>query len=82
MFFMFTLPDGSFECLMMPPVVSCALHRCVRVRLFTEDIPTACARIDALRSHGYSSEAVRLAVAVVETMKEHQKVFTSSTSSL
>ncbi|XP_014663283.1 PREDICTED: zinc finger SWIM domain-containing protein 6-like [Priapulus caudatus] len=40
--------------------------------LWHEHIPTACARVDALRSHGYSKEALRLAVAVVRTMKENQ----------
>lgn len=33
----------------------------------------ACSRVDALRSHGYSAEALRLAVAVVRTMKQAQK---------
>ncbi|XP_015278338.1 PREDICTED: zinc finger SWIM domain-containing protein 4-like, partial [Gekko japonicus] len=31
--------------------------------------PTACARVDALRSHGYPREALRLAVAVVNAMR-------------
>ena len=29
----------------------------------------ACARVDALRSHGFTKEALRLTVAVVRTMK-------------
>lgn len=31
--------------------------------------PMACARVDALRSHGYPREALRLAVAVVNAMR-------------
>lgn len=38
-----------------------------------EHIPTACARVEALRSHGYQSEALRLAVAIVRTMKRQQR---------
>ncbi|XP_039627317.1 zinc finger SWIM domain-containing protein 4-like [Polypterus senegalus] len=34
-----------------------------------EQLPTACARVDALRSHGYPKEALRLAVAVVHTLR-------------
>nr|XP_033780568.1 zinc finger SWIM domain-containing protein 4 isoform X2 [Geotrypetes seraphini] len=34
-----------------------------------DSFPTACARVDALRSHGYPREALRLAVAVVNTMR-------------
>ncbi|KAK0052119.1 zinc finger SWIM domain-containing protein 5-like isoform X1 [Biomphalaria pfeifferi] len=37
--------------------------------LWKEYVPTACARVDALRSHGYTKEALRLAVAIVRTMK-------------
>ena len=40
---------------------------------FPEHIPTACARVDALRSHGYIREALRLAVVIVRTLKEHQR---------
>ncbi|XP_019724913.1 zinc finger SWIM domain-containing protein 5 isoform X1 [Hippocampus comes] len=32
-------------------------------------VPTACARVDALRSHGYSREALRLAVAIINTLR-------------
>ena len=39
-----------------------------------EHIPTACARVDALRSHGYTTEALRLAVAIVRTMKRTQLI--------
>jgi len=42
--------------------------------LWHEHIPTACARVDALRSHGYTSEALRLAVAIVRTMKRNQQL--------
>ncbi|KAK6468779.1 zinc finger SWIM domain-containing protein 4-like [Huso huso] len=34
-----------------------------------EQLPTACARVDALRSHGYSKEALQLAGAVVHTLR-------------
>ncbi|GFR94922.1 zinc finger SWIM domain-containing protein 5 [Elysia marginata] len=37
--------------------------------LWKEYVPTACARVDALRSHGYVREALRLSVAIVRTMK-------------
>lgn len=39
----------------------------------TEPVPVACSRVDALRSHGYTSEALRLAVAVVRTLKQAQR---------
>ncbi|KAL5017228.1 hypothetical protein ScPMuIL_006817 [Solemya velum] len=41
--------------------------------LWSEHLPTACARVDALRSHGYVKEALRLAVAIVRTLKNKQK---------
>ncbi|XP_023225369.1 zinc finger SWIM domain-containing protein 4-like [Centruroides sculpturatus] len=41
--------------------------------LWHEHIPTACARVEALRSHGYQQEALRLAVAIVRTMKRQQR---------
>ncbi|RWS16826.1 zinc finger SWIM domain-containing protein 4-like protein [Dinothrombium tinctorium] len=41
--------------------------------LWNEEIPTACARVEALRCHGYRQEALRLAVAVVRTMKRQQR---------
>nr|XP_006003722.1 PREDICTED: zinc finger SWIM domain-containing protein 4 isoform X2 [Latimeria chalumnae] len=34
-----------------------------------DSFPTACARVDALRSHGYPKEALRLAVAVVNALR-------------
>ena len=40
---------------------------------FTEHLPTACARVDALRSHGYPKEALRLAVGIVRNLKKQQK---------
>jgi hypothetical protein len=42
--------------------------------LFSEHIPTSCARVDALRSHGYAKEALRLALVIVRTMKRQQRV--------
>ncbi|EDO48139.1 predicted protein [Nematostella vectensis] len=39
---------------------------------WTEDVPVAAARVDALRAHGYPTEALRLAVAVARGMKEEQ----------
>lgn len=41
--------------------------------MFLEHIPTACARVEALRSHGYRQQALRLAVAIVRTMKKQQQ---------
>lgn len=35
-------------------------------------MPTCAARVDALRSHGHQGAALRLAVAVVRTMKQQQ----------
>ncbi|KAF0046099.1 hypothetical protein F2P81_002628 [Scophthalmus maximus] len=59
--------------------------------LWHEHVPTACARVDALRSHGYPKEALRLAIAIVNTLRRqqqkqleffrtHKKVDRSSTS--
>ena len=42
--------------------------------LWQEHIPTAAARVDALKTHGLDKEAVRLAVAVVRTMKYNQLI--------
>ena len=42
--------------------------------LWHEHVPTACARVDALRSHGYHAEALRLAVSIVRTMKRNQQL--------
>ena len=42
--------------------------------LWHEHVPTACARVDALRSHGYHCEALRLAVSIVRTMKRNQEL--------
>lgn len=39
----------------------------------TDHVPTACARVDALRSHGYSREALRLAVAIINTLRLQQQ---------
>uniref|UniRef100_A0A4W5R5R9 Zinc finger SWIM-type containing 6 n=1 Tax=Hucho hucho TaxID=62062 RepID=A0A4W5R5R9_9TELE len=41
--------------------------------LWHEHVPTACARVDALRSHGYPREALRLAIAIVNTLKRQQQ---------
>ncbi len=48
---------------------------CTDVFLYclSEHIPTACARVDALRSHGYHQEALRLAVAIVRNLKQQQR---------
>lgn len=46
----------------LPLVSSCAEH-----------VPTACARVDALRSHGYPKEALRLAIAIVNTLRRQQQ---------
>ena len=38
-----------------------------------EHIPTACARVGALKSHGYTQEALRLAVVIVRNLKHLQR---------
>lgn len=40
--------------------------------LFSEALPLCAARVDSLRSHGHQEAALRLAVAVVRTMKQQQ----------
>ena len=45
----------------------------VDFHLSAEHVPTACARVDALRSHGYPREALRLAIAVVNTLRRQQQ---------
>ncbi|XP_043244251.1 zinc finger SWIM domain-containing protein 4-like [Amphibalanus amphitrite] len=40
--------------------------------LWREHLPTACARVNALRSHGYTREALRLATSIVRTLKLSQ----------
>lgn len=40
---------------------------------FLDHVPTACARVDALRSHGYPREALRLAVAIINTLRLQQQ---------
>ena len=47
---------------------------CYVMAAVPEHIPTACARVDALRSHGYTTEALRLAVSIVRTMKRTQLI--------
>nr|CAD7568287.1 unnamed protein product [Timema californicum] len=42
--------------------------------LWHEPLPTCAARVDALRSHGHQSAALRLAVSVIRTMKQQQLV--------
>ncbi|EHA99759.1 Zinc finger SWIM domain-containing protein 5 [Heterocephalus glaber] len=41
--------------------------------LWLEHVPTACARVDALRSHGYPKEALRLTVAIINTLRLQQR---------
>ncbi|XP_027875510.1 zinc finger SWIM domain-containing protein 5 isoform X2 [Xiphophorus couchianus] len=41
--------------------------------LWLDHVPTACARVDALRSHGYTREALRLAVAIINTLRLQQQ---------
>ncbi|XP_051498887.1 zinc finger SWIM domain-containing protein 6 isoform X2 [Apus apus] len=41
--------------------------------LWHEHVPTACARVDALQSHGYPREALRLAIAIVNTLRRQQQ---------
>uniref|UniRef100_A0AAY5KBU0 ZSWIM4-8 C-terminal domain-containing protein n=1 Tax=Esox lucius TaxID=8010 RepID=A0AAY5KBU0_ESOLU len=40
--------------------------------LWLDHVPTACARVDALRSHGYPREALRLGVAIINTLRLQQ----------
>lgn len=40
--------------------------------LWHEHVPTACARVDALRSHGYPRQSLRLAIAIVNTLRRQQ----------
>ncbi|TSO25252.1 Zinc finger SWIM domain-containing protein 5 [Bagarius yarrelli] len=42
-------------------------------RIISNHVPTACARVDALRSHGYPREALRLAVAIINTLRLQQQ---------
>ncbi|KAM8828168.1 zinc finger SWIM domain-containing protein 6 isoform 1-T1 [Spinachia spinachia] len=41
--------------------------------LWHEHVPTACARVDALRSHGHPKEALQLAIAIVNTLRRQQQ---------
>nr|XP_032600682.1 zinc finger SWIM domain-containing protein 6 isoform X2 [Taeniopygia guttata] len=41
--------------------------------LWHEHVPTACARVDALRSHGCPQEALRLAIAIANTLRRQQQ---------
>uniref|UniRef100_A0A4W4HCM8 ZSWIM4-8 C-terminal domain-containing protein n=1 Tax=Electrophorus electricus TaxID=8005 RepID=A0A4W4HCM8_ELEEL len=41
--------------------------------LWHEHVPTACARVDALRSHGYPREALRLSIAIINTLRRQQQ---------
>lgn len=43
------------------------------VPCLAEHVPTACARVDALRSHGYPREALRLTVAIINTLRLQQQ---------
>ena len=40
--------------------------------LWQEHIPTACARVEALRTHRYTEDALRLSVAIVRKRKHNQ----------
>ncbi|XP_031433018.1 zinc finger SWIM domain-containing protein 6 isoform X2 [Clupea harengus] len=50
-----------------------SLFDCRGWPLWHEHVPTACARVDALRSHGYPREALRLAIAIVNTLRRQQQ---------
>ncbi|XP_076307460.1 zinc finger SWIM domain-containing protein 5-like isoform X1 [Tachypleus tridentatus] len=62
--------DGVSQC---TEPSSSASFNCQGYPLWHEHIPTACARVEALRSHGCQKEALRLAVAIVRTMKRQQR---------
>lgn len=53
--------------------VSGVWRDCTESVFSSEHVPTACARVDALRSHGYPREALRLAIAVVNTLRRQQQ---------
>ncbi|KAL0594234.1 Zinc finger SWIM domain-containing protein 5 [Plecturocebus cupreus] len=40
--------------------------------LWLEHVPTACARVDALCSHGYTKEDIRLTVTIINTLRLRQ----------
>jgi len=50
--------------------------------MLTESVPVACSRVEALRCHGYTAEARRLAVAVARGIKFHQQRRLSSSRSM
>ncbi|KAL1234056.1 Zinc finger SWIM domain-containing protein [Trichinella spiralis] len=41
--------------------------------LWSEHVPTACARVDCLRTHGYHKQAIQLAMSIVRYMKFEQR---------
>ncbi|KRZ31463.1 Zinc finger SWIM domain-containing protein [Trichinella pseudospiralis] len=41
--------------------------------LWSEHVPTACARVDSLRTHGYHKQAIQLAMSIVRYMKFEQR---------
>uniref|UniRef100_A0A5S6QFE6 SWIM-type domain-containing protein n=1 Tax=Trichuris muris TaxID=70415 RepID=A0A5S6QFE6_TRIMR len=45
---------------------------CQNTPVWSEHVPTACARVDSLRTHGYTKQALRLAMAIVRHMKNEQ----------
>lgn len=70
----------SFLCLVgviepqraQPKVIASTLINIPFLSFFTEDVPIAAARVDALRAHGYPNEAVQLALAIARGMQEEQ----------
>ena len=42
--------------------------------MWPEHLPTACARIDALKTHGYDPEALNLAIVVAKTLRHNQNL--------
>ncbi|TMS03791.1 Zinc finger SWIM domain-containing protein 6 [Larimichthys crocea] len=78
-----SLPQGAHGNQEMRPhrtvftraIEACDLHWQDRhlQHIIAKHVPTACARVDALRSHGYPREALRLAIAVVNTLRRQQQ---------
>ena len=65
---------GKMSCVVRKSVFGVNSLKLMVHLFFSEHLPTACARVDALRSHGYSKEGLRLAVVIVQTLKHQQKI--------
>lgn len=50
--------------------ITCFAGFLISPPLYSEYVPTACARVEALRSHGCEEEAIALAAAIARTIKK------------